>query len=108
VYPVKTSLAVVLIIILGFTAYYILSQNPMVSQLTNTPPREPTDVAPPPQIVVENSLIRSISSTPRHEIGFIVNNYNDEMYVIDLTSEKYLGPITFKRTGGMGDRATLP
>jgi DNA-binding beta-propeller fold protein YncE len=90
-----------LLIIVGATAYYMLNQNGQTIPYTNNQPqsnktdRGPFDIAPAPVIVLNNDLLQEIESRKGHDIGYIANDYEKAIYVIDLSSEQYLGKIVF-------------
>jgi DNA-binding beta-propeller fold protein YncE len=57
--------------------------------------RHPFDLAVPPTLKPDEGLVKELQIRETHEIGFIPNDYNNAIYIVDLSTEEYLGKLYF-------------
>lgn len=101
-------LLIILIILTGVGTQLFIDKGPRTpTEGSDSPERHPFDLAKPPKLEPGKGLLQSLREREDHEIGFIPNDYNNAIYIIDLTTEEYLGKLYFNAPGPRGGPDSL-
>lgn len=93
--PSYRGLIIPSILVLVLVASFIwFPHNPFDSE-DREPTRGPFDLAPAPELELDEDVLLELQSRNMHTIGYIANDLHTAVYIVDLTTREYLGRLNF-------------
>jgi len=103
-------ISALLLVIIAASIHWLPDETPRVEDDQESH-REPFDLAPPPILELDEGVLTKLQAVSGHDIGYIANDYHNAVYIVDLTSQEYLGRLNFiaeEPRGGPSSIALTP